>query len=268
LDQPVTDRNKSAYKLKNFGPVYCINLDGQPERWQYMKNQFDYWEVKDYTRISAYDGREDDLSDIIKGKYPENMSSGEVGCTTSHLKAMKHYLEKSDSPYAIMMEDDCSLDLVKFWNFKWSDFYAYFPYDYDVVQLAIICTGDIHVRLHKRFVNDFSTACYVISRYHAEKLVRLHCRGDKYKLDQGVKPRPVADDLIYNSGNSFAIPLLVYKFELGSSIHPVHVDVYHKQNYEAQVNYWTQNGANIDIADYMNYDPYLGRVTESSAQQQ
>jgi len=267
LDQPVTDRNKSAYKLKNFGPVYCINLDGQPERWQYMKNQFDYWEVKDYTRISAYDGREDDLSDIIKGKYPENMSSGEVGCTTSHLKAMKHYLETSDSPYAIMMEDDCSLDLVKFWNFKWSDFYAYFPYDYDVVQLAIICTGDIHVRLHKRFVNDFSTACYVISRYHAEKLVRLHCRGDKYKLDQGVKPRPVADDLIYNSGNSFAIPLLVYKFELGSSIHPVHVDVYHKQNYEAQVNYWTQNGANIDIADYMNYDPYLGRVTESSAQQ-
>ena len=268
MDQPVTDKNKSAYKLKNFGPVYCINLDGQPERWQYMKNQFDYWEVKDYTRISAYDGREDDLSDIIKGKYPENMSSGEVGCTTSHLKAMKHYLETSDSPYAIMMEDDCSLDLVKFWNFKWSDLYAYLPYDYDVVQLAIICTGDIHVRLHKRFVNDFSTACYIISRYHAEKLVRLHCRGDKYKLDQGVKPRPVADDLIYNSGNSFAIPLLVYKFELGSSIHPVHVDVYHKQNYEAQVNYWTQNGANIDIADYMNYDPYLGRVTESSAQQQ
>ena len=268
MDQPVTDKNKSAYKLKNFGPLYCINLDGQPERWQYMKSQFDYWEVDNYTRISAYDGRDDDLSGIIKGKYPENMSSGEVGCTTSHLKAMKHYLETSDSPYAIMMEDDCSLDLVRFWNFKWNELYAHFPYDYDVVQLAIICTGDIHVRLHKRFGNDFSTACYVISRYHAEKLVRLHCRGDKYKLDQGVKPRPVADDLIYNSGNSFAIPLLVYKFELGSSIHPVHVDAYHKQNYEAQVNYWTQNGANIDIADYMNYDPYLGRVTESSAQQQ
>ena len=266
MDQPITDKNKSAYKLKNFGPVYCINLDGQPERWEYMENQFKYWEIDNYTRISAYDGRDDDLSDIIKGKYPENMSSGEVGCTTSHLKAMKYYLETSDSPYAIMMEDDCSLDLVRFWNFKWNELYAHFPYDYDVVQLAIICTGDIHVRLHKRFVNDFSTACYVISRYHAEKLVRLHCRGDKYKLDQGVKPRPVADDLIYNSGNSFAIPLLVYKFELGSSIHPVHVDAYHKQNYEAQVNYWTQNGANIDIADYMNYDPYLGRVTESSAQ--
>ena len=124
MDQSVTDTNKSAFKLKNFGPLYCINLDGQPERWQYMKSQFDYWEVDNYTRISAYDGRDDDLSGIIKGKYPENMSSGEVGCTTSHLKAMKHYLETSDSPYAIMMEDDCSLDLVRFWNFTWSDFMA------------------------------------------------------------------------------------------------------------------------------------------------
>ena len=262
------DNNKAVHKLKGIPPIYLINLDGEPHRWKAVEDMLKYWEIDNYTRVSAYDGRDDDLSDIIKGKYPENMSSGEVGCTTSHLKAMKHYLETSDSPYAIMMEDDCSLDLVRFWNFKWNELYAYFPYDYDVVQLAIICTGDIHVRLHKRFVNDFSTACYVISRYHAEKLVRLHCRGDKYKLDQGVKPRPVADDLIYNSGNSFAIPLLVYKFELGSSIHPVHVDAYHKQNYEAQVNYWTQNGANIDIADYMNYDPYLGRVTESSAQQQ
>ena len=54
MDQPVTDKNKSAYKLKNFGPVYCINLDGQPERWEYMENQFKYWEVDNYTRISAY----------------------------------------------------------------------------------------------------------------------------------------------------------------------------------------------------------------------
>ena len=261
------DKNKAAFKLKGIPHVYVINLDDQVSRWAAAESMLSYWQVENYTRVSAYDGREDDLGGILKGRYPDQMSGGEIGCVTSHLNAMKMFLETGD-PYAVMMEDDCSLDLVHFWNFKWNELYAHFPYDYDVVQLAIICTGDIHVRLHKRFVNDFSTACYVISRYHAEKLVRLHCRGDKYKLDQGVKPRPVADDLIYNSGNSFAIPLLVYKFELGSSIHPVHVDAYHKQNYEAQVNYWTQNGANIDIADYMNYDPYLGRITESSAQQQ
>ena len=26
------DKNKSAFKLKNIGPIYYINLDGQPER--------------------------------------------------------------------------------------------------------------------------------------------------------------------------------------------------------------------------------------------
>lgn len=262
------DKNKSAFKLKGMGPIYYLNLDEQPERREYMESQFKYWEIDNYERISAYDGREDDLSDILTGKYPEMMLTGEIGCTTSHLKALKHYLKTSDSPYAIIMEDDCSLELVKCWNFTWKEFVAHFPYDYDVVQIAIICTGDIHVKLHKRFVNDFSTACYVINRTHAEKLVRLHCRGEKYKLDQGVKPRPVADDLIYNSGNTFAIPLLLYRIELGSSIHPEHIDAFHKGNYEAQSNFWQQQGSSIDIADYMNYDPYLGRITDASKREE
>ena len=262
------DKNKSTYKLKNFGPIYYLNLDGQPERREYMENQFKYWEIDNYERISAYDGRDDDLSDIIKGRYPEMLTSGEVGCITSHLKAIKHWYETSDSPYAVIMEDDCSLDLVRYWNFTWNDFYANIPYDWDVVQLAIICTGDIHIRIHKRFVNEFSTACYIINRHHAEKLLRLHVRDDKYKLDNGVRPRPVADDLIYNSGNTYSVPMLLYKIDLGSSIHPDHIDAFHKGNYESQFNYWSNSGANLSVQELTNYDPYLGRVTESSAAQQ
>ena len=99
----VQDKNKAAFKLKGIGPIYYLNLDGQPERQQYMEDQFDYWEIENYERISAYDGREDDLSNILTGTYPNNMSGGEIGCTTSHLKAIKHWLATSDSPYAIMM---------------------------------------------------------------------------------------------------------------------------------------------------------------------
>jgi len=258
------DKNKSAYKLKGIGPIYYINLDGQPERREYMENQFKYWEIEDYTRISAFDGREDDLGEHLKGTYPEMVSSGEVGCTISHLKAIKHWYETSDSPYAIFMEDDCNLDMVRFWNFSWKDFYSKIPYDWDVCQIAIICTGDLHVRIHKRFVNDFSTACYLITRHHAEKLIRLHCRGDKFKLDQNVRPRCVADDLIYNSGNTYALPLLLYRIEFGSSIHEEHINAFHKGNHEAQLNYWSNTGASMSIDDLMNFDPYLGRVTEPS----
>ena len=259
------DKNKSAYKLKNIGPIYYLNLDGQPERKEYMESQFEYWEIENYTRISAYDGREDDLSDIIAGRYPEMMTSGEIGCITSHLKAIKHWYETSDSPYAIIMEDDCNLELVKHWNFTWADFYSRIPYDWDVVQTAIICTGDIHVRLHKRFVNNFSTACYLINRHHAEKLLKFHVKGNKYRLDNGVKPRPVADDLIYNSGNTYSIPLFLYRIELGSSIHPDHIDAFHRTNHDGILNYWVNSGSELLIEDLMNYDPYLGRTIPSSA---
>jgi hypothetical protein len=258
------DRNKSVYKLKNFGPIYYLNLDGQPERREYMESQFKYWEIENYTRISAYDGREDDLSDIIKGRYPEMMSSGEIGCVASHLKAIKHWYETSDSPYAVIMEDDCNLDLVKYWNFTWNDFYCRIPYDWDVMQIAIICTGDVHVKVHKRFVNEFSTACYLITRHHAEKLLKLHVRGDKYKLDNGVKPRPVADDLIYNSGNTYSLPLLLYRIELGSSIHPDHIDIFHKNSYNAIRNFWETQGSQFTIENITDYNPYLGRITEPS----
>ena len=261
------DKNKSTYKLEGLPPIYYINIDGQPERKAYMEEQFKYWEIEDYTRIPAYDGREDDLSDIIKGRYPENMSSGEIGCTTSHLKALKYFIDNSDAPCAIIAEDDLSLQPVRSWGFTWKDLYAKVPYDYDVLQLAIICTGPLHIRLHKRFVNDFSTAAYMITRHHAEKLIKFHCRGgytgeQKYKLDQGAKPRAVADDLIYNSGNTYAMPLWLYKIALGSSIHPEHVDMIHKSNYEGLLDFWKSNGAQLDIRALMDYDPYLGRITE------
>ena len=260
-DMHLMDKNKSVFKLKDFGPIYCINLDGQPNRWDYMERQFKHWELTDYTRVSAYDGRSDDLSDILVGRYPDMMSSGEIGCVTSHLKAIKYWLETSDSPYAVIMEDDCNIDMAKFWDFTWKNFISRAPYAWDVIQLAIISTGDIHIPIHTRFVNDFSTACYVITRHHAEKLVKLHVRGDKYKLDNGVKPRPVADDLIYNSGCTYACPIFLYKIQLGSSIHPEHVDIFHRQSHNGLLNFWSQKGAEMSLSKITNFDPYLGRIS-------
>ena len=261
------DKNKSLYKLKNFGPIYYLNLDVQPERKEYMENQFKYWEIENYTRISAFDGRNDDLSDIIFGRYPETLTSGEIGCVTSHLKAIKHWMDTSDSPYAIIMEDDCDIDIARYWNFTWEDFISRSPYAWDVIQLAIISTGDISVPIHTRFVNEFSTACYVITRHHAEKLIKNHIRGEKYKLDNGVRPRPVADDLIYNSGVTYATPLLLYKIELGSSIHPEHIETFHRNSHDGILNFWQQMGSQIVIDQLMDYNPYLGRVTEPSGNQ-
>ena len=255
------DKNKAAFKLKGLPHIYYLNLDEEPERMMYMEAQLKYWEIENYTRISAYDGRDDrDLGHILKGTYPDGMSAGEVGCTTSHLKAMKEFL-KTDAPCAIMMEDDCDIGTAAHWPFEWRDFFCKIPYDYDVIQLAVINPAAIHLQMHKRFVNDFSTACYLITRRHAQKLIDLHVRGDKYKLDNGVKPRAVADDLIYNSGNTFAMPLFLYRIELGSSIHKDHIDVFHKSSYEGLWDFWRRQS--VDIEDWnalFEYDPFFGRL--------
>jgi GR25 family glycosyltransferase involved in LPS biosynthesis len=192
------------------------------------------------------------------------MTSGEIGCVTSHLKAIKHWLDTSDSEIAMFMEDDIDLQTASYWNFTWQDFISNIPYNWDCVQLAVICTGPLHANLHRRFINDFSTACYILNRDYAKKLIKYHIRGDRYKLDNGVKPRPVADDLIYNSGNTYAVPLFLYRISLGSTIHPEHVDAFHKQNYYGVLNFWQTQGAELDVYRITDYNPYSNMVSEAS----
>jgi hypothetical protein len=107
----------------------------------------------------------------------------------------------------------------------------------------------------------------MITRHHAEKLIKFHVKGEKYKLDQGVKPRAVADDLIYNSGNTYSIPLFLYRIALGSSIHPEHIDVFHRASHDGLLQFWERQGHDMNIDDLMNYDPFLGRITHPSQQQ-
>jgi GR25 family glycosyltransferase involved in LPS biosynthesis len=259
------DRNKSVYKLHNFGPVYYINLDDQPERREFMESQFKYWEIENYTRISAYDGRNDDLGDIIKGKYPDNVTTAEIGCLTSHLKAIKYWYDNSDSPYAIFMEDDC-LIISNYWNFTWQEFLSRVPYSWDGLQLSLIVTGDIHVTIHKHQMNEFSTACYAITRRYAKKLIDLHCRDGKYKLDQDIRPRAVADDVLYNAGVVFSVPLFLYNLKLGSTIHEDHVETFHRNSYEGLYNFWSQKGSELSVEQITNYNPYFNSVIGSSGQ--
>jgi GR25 family glycosyltransferase involved in LPS biosynthesis len=259
------EKNKSTYKLNNFGPIYYINLDDQPERREFMESQYNYWGIIDYTRISAYDGRNDDLSDIIKGKYPENVTSSEIGCLTSHLKAIKFWYENSDTPYAIFMEDDCSI-IARYWNFTWQEFISRIPYNWDCLQLAIICTGDIHLQIHKHQINEFSTACYAITRRYAKKLIDLHCKDDKYRLDQDIRPRAVADDLIYSAGITYSTPLFLYDLKLGSSIHQDHVETFHRASYDGLKTFWENKGSELTVDQITDYNPYFNSVIGSSAQ--
>jgi len=258
------DKNKSIYKLKGIPPIYWLNLDSDTHRREYMENQFKYWEIENHTRISGYDGRDGDVCEHIVGTAPDNMTTNEIGCCLSHLKAIRHFYQETDDEYCLIFEDDVMIDLVKYWNFTWKDLISNLPYDWDCVQLTTICTGNIHVCLHHYFINDFSAAAYLITRHHASKIVKNHIRGEKFKLNNGVKPRAVSEDTIFGSGKTYSIPVLLYRLDLGSAIHPEHIDIFHKGSYDALLNFWKNTGYQMKLKDLMNYDPYLGRISEPS----
>lgn len=253
------DKNKSAYKLDSITPILWLNLDADEHRRQHMESQFDYWQITNHTRISGFDGRKEDITDSLKGRVPDNMSMNEIGCCMSHLKAIKYFIEETDYPEVLILEDDILFETVRHWRFAWKEMYSRIPYDYDTVQLTTINPATVYINMHPRFINDFSAAAYLITRHHATKIYKNHIKGNKYRLDNGVKPRAVSEDLILNTGKSYCFPIFLYRLDLGSAIHPEHIDIYHKDSYAGIYKFWTHDAANLpdDSLDaLMNWHPY------------
>ena len=252
------DRNKSAYKLSNLPKILWMNLDSDLHRREHMETQFKYWEIEDHVRISGVDGRDGDVTDLLKGRIPDAMSMNEIGCCLSHLKAIRYFIEETDLQEVLILEDDISFETARYWQFTWSEMYSNLPYDYDTVQLTTINPAVVYVNLHPRFINDFSAAAYLITRHHAEKIYKFHIKGNKYKLDNGVIPRAVSEDTILHSGKGYCFPLFVYRLDLGSSIHPEHIDIFHRDSYNGILNFWTKESYELEggLERLMKWHPY------------
>ncbi len=252
----MTDTATVRKKLKGMGPVLWINLDTENDRQEHMNSLFDSYEIEN-TRISAIDARgNNDVSDLLVGKFPELLTQGELGCTMSHLKAIKHFYYETDLEYIIICEDDIVFDTVPYWPFTWGGYLSSVPYDWDVLQCAITSTKNLRANLHPRLINDFCAAFYVITRHHAEKLIKHHIRGDKFRLDQRIKPRATSEEIIYNSGVTYSMPLFTYRYDFDSGIHQDHIEVFHKQNVEGVMNFWKGRPPELGTKELLDYEFY------------
>lgn len=255
------DRNKSAYKLKGIPPVLWINLEADTDRRKHMEDQFTEWEIEDHTRISGIDAREGDgFEPHLSGTVPHTMIANEIGCCMSHLRAIKYFIEEMDCDEVMIMEDDALFETVRYWPFTYKEASALFPYNYDAMQLTTINPAVVYVTLHNRFINDFSAAVYVLKRSHAQKIYNAHVRGDKFKMDMDVRPRATSEDLIFESGKVYCIPLFLYRLDLGSSIHPEHIDIFHRNSYNGISNFWVESSNLEDWKTLFNWNCYLGRL--------
>ena len=233
-------------KLKNFAPVYLINLKDHTHRLKSAESEFAKYGVKNYTVIEAIDGRNNDLSEIIDGKYP-NLKSSEIGCITSHIKALKHWLDTSDSEYAIIIEDDFSFDTVKYWKWDWDYVMQNIPKDAEIVQMIMIQNDPVKFYLHKkekfnkRNITNYawSTACYLIKRSYAKTIVDLHYVNGKYRLNNHGYTNQAADVILYNLGTAYSIPLFTHILDMKNSINQNHSNFHIKS--KTNIDSWWEN---------------------------
>lgn len=187
-------------------PVFCINLDRRPERYDLFRKQRGVAELN-IQRVSAIDGA---AINPVKSPYISNQTKinilhktrrshgeidtiGAIGCSLSHYSVWKRFLE-TDSAHAshcLVLEDDAQVrsglaKLINEASAQAPDFdvwlLSYKLYDKTLLSLP---TGQGQGnKVWKTPVNFWGTSAYIVSRAGARRLMEdffpIECHLDKY----------------------------------------------------------------------------------------
>lgn len=180
----VPDDTAIRKKLKNFPSVNFVSIEESQDRRNVLYEMFEKYGIQKVTP-HIYKKYKDEDHKIIEGPLVNLSGKGPV---TSHLKAIKEWYESTDEEYTIICEDDFSFDSLKYWNFTWEDFFKQLPQHWNLIQLCLI-RGDMfiffnpEVKLRNRCWCDLSCCAYLISRKHAENLIKNYYPDDYIHLE-------------------------------------------------------------------------------------
>lgn len=127
-------------KLSNI-PIYWINLNRSSKRKQFFKEQINQYNIENHHRIEGMDGKNLDINDY-KNKL-ENITVYELGCTLSHIKAI-NMASKNNDEYALILEDDCSFEYLKYQKFSILELINIMNKDYSKWNILQLCTTNKH----------------------------------------------------------------------------------------------------------------------------
>ena len=77
----------------------------------------------------------------------------------------------------------------------------------------------------------------------------LHRAGDRWRFDMA--PRNNIENLLFSSGVTITTPLFTYDNDLGSLLHPGHVDAIHAPSDNLYRRFWTEMAPQIEHWDGM-----------------
>ncbi len=90
------------HKLKNFPHVYYFNLDNRTDRRKYMEDQFERWNITDYTRVSGTKylaSKKDEWKHLIVDYENFNLLVPIAANAISHLSFLKDWHKNTDDGY-------------------------------------------------------------------------------------------------------------------------------------------------------------------------
>ena len=257
-------------KLKNFPSVNFISIEESQDRRNILYEMFEQYKISDVTP-HIYKRYSDEDHKIIEGPLTNHTGKGVV---TSHLKAIREWYESTDEEYTFICEDDFSFDSVKYWNFTWQDFFNSLPQDWNLIQLCLIredmfCFFNPEVKLRNRCWCDWSNCAYLISRKHAENLIKNYYLEDfihlEYKgTDKELREReetsywfclPSAENIIYSpfegiQGGIYAFPLFVENVSFKSTWSGRDDNWLNRYSHDEIMNWWKTKGQNKNLEDF------------------
>ena len=203
-------------KLKGLPPVFYLNLDHRTDRKEYMESQFKERGITDYTRISASRFATSKIDEWGHRLDLMLLAKSDASIVMNQFTTIIDWYNSGISETCIIMQDDLSLELIDYWGFDWNTIVKSLPYNWDCVQFYHCHNEEMRMHLHKRSYGSSSAACYMINRWYAEKLMKLHLQPDNsFKLKNNLKDVSVpkecysSDDfLLYQIGVSYSLPIL------------------------------------------------------------
>ena len=248
-------------KLKGLPKIYYTNLDHRSDRKDYMESQFDYWEIKNYERISSskYLSTEDYKWGHLVLDEHLTFGSAQVANSITHIEMIRNWLEKTNDPYMIMMEDDYDLSLIEYWNFDWDYLMNNIPWNWDCIQLGFENEHFIPFFLHPVHHNHGFGPC-LINRDYAKKLIKLHCIENKFRLNlqsNDMRHKEIygmVDSFILEGGKTYSIPLITNNPNFGSDYDLQGVSrEWFEECKNLYYDWWKNEHLKFNLEDFFNY---------------
>jgi hypothetical protein len=168
-------------------------------------------------------------------------------------------LEETDETELIITKDTIDFDLIEYWKFDWNYLKFRLPYDWDCIQLGFENSQYIPFYLHP-ILPSSTFGPSLLNRYYVKKIVKLHCIGSQYKLNNYIAnmyfsgQSGTVDYFIGHNGNTYSMPLFPNKPEFFDKNTKKYVLVYICKN--AYHEWWKKESSKFNLDEIFTYGKY------------